>query len=342
MPGRAEADGAVTIFKTLGLSRDVVQWESHIDDQTPFQQGASGLWYKREDLWAPLGAGGINGFKVRQGVWLIRRALSGGRCAGLIFAGSVKSTQHAMVATVARHFGLPSVHVLGATTPETCIRQETVAIAVAMGAELDIIPVAYNPALQKRARELESQRCGYYRVEYGVGLEHTIFNTDAVEAYHSIGAAQVRDLPSGVTDIVIPAGSCHAATSVILGLSHAKHSATVHLVGLGPYRGEWLTRRLGILGLTLLLDEHRSGSVTGPSWRTRVVYYDLIGQGYVSYQDRWPETFDGIEFHPTYEAKIVRWLRERAQSLVSPSTLMWVVGSEPKLEAMAKWVSAHA
>lgn len=330
----------MTIFRTLSLDRKVVQWESYLDDLTPIHEGER-ITYKRDDLWAPLGMGGVNGFKVRQGVWLMSTVAA--RNKGLVFGGSVKSTQHAMVATVARHFGKQSIHVLGATTPRTYLRHNTVAIAHAQGAKFDFAPVAYTVALQKRVGELLAlpEHADYCKVEYGVGLDHRTWPAEMVRAYHLVGAEQAANLPSRLDDLVVPAGSCHAATSFLLGLERFKRTPTVHLVGIGPTRIEWMTERLKVLGFTL---EHRATNwhthelvCRRGEWAVPVMFYDLIGEGYITYQKPVYESWDGIRFHPTYEAKVVRWLKDRNLRLHSRATTMWIVGAEPNREYMAEW-----
>ena len=61
--------------------------------------------------------------------------MPGCQCPGVIGAGSVKSPQHCMTAIVAKHLGMQSFHVLGATTPASCLKHDSVAIAAAAGAE---------------------------------------------------------------------------------------------------------------------------------------------------------------------------------------------------------------
>lgn len=339
---------ATTVFRTLSLDRAASRWEDELHTLTPVQR-AEGLTYKRDDLWAPLGAGGINGFKVRQGLWLLLRALERQEVRGIVFAGSVKSTQHAMVATLARYFGVPSVHVLGATSAATCVKHPPVGVAAALGARFDFVRVAYNPVIQKRARDLLAtpEYAGWIGVEYGVGLDHRTCSPADLRDYHALGAEQVQNLPADATDLLVPAGSFHAATSVLLGLAEAgRTDLHVHLVGLGKLREAWFLERLGCLGLGLDWAPRGHGALGG--WvqlgqcRLPVSFYDLLGTGFTTYQDRWPAARDGIEFHPTYEAKILRWLYERAPSLLRPSTVFWIVGAEPRVEVMRRWAEGGA
>ena len=58
-----------TIFNTLSLSRNDIKWEDYLFELTPVEK-IGNIYFKREDKFAPLGAGGINGSKLRQCIWL--------------------------------------------------------------------------------------------------------------------------------------------------------------------------------------------------------------------------------------------------------------------------------
>ena len=53
-----------TTFETCSLDRKLIHWEDHIHDLSPVEQHG-GLFFKREDFFAPLGYGNINGSKLR-------------------------------------------------------------------------------------------------------------------------------------------------------------------------------------------------------------------------------------------------------------------------------------
>jgi hypothetical protein len=343
-----------TIFQTLSIDRAKVQWESYLDDLTPVQQGASGMWYKREDWFAPLGYGGINGAKLRQCIWLLNRARREGYN-GVISAGSVKSPQHAMVATLCRHYNMNSYHVVGATKPETAKKHDSIAIAQAMGAEFEYIKVGYNAALQSRVRQLmevptlldgtviDEWAPGdgrWYQLEYAISLDHKTRPVRDIKAFHDVGAVQISNIPDRLTDIIMPAGSCNSCCSVLWGLYHkGARPLTVHLIGIGHDRTGWLTERLARMGVSVraagsdggyqrwLMTSHSGAEHT-------VYYYDLIGHEYTDYQQMWKESLDGIVGHPTYEAKCFRYLKECRPELIHDRALFWVVGSEPKLAPM--------
>ena len=49
-----------------------------------------------------------------------------------------------------------------------------------------------------------------------------------------------------------------------------------------------------------------------------------------SWEDKLYKSFDGIDFHPNYEAKTFNWL-ENNIDYKKEKTLLWIVGAEPKL-----------
>ena len=49
-----------TVFPELALDRSVVKWEQHLGTHTPWEN-RKGVWFKRDDYFAPLGYSGPNG-----------------------------------------------------------------------------------------------------------------------------------------------------------------------------------------------------------------------------------------------------------------------------------------
>jgi hypothetical protein len=301
-----------TIFKKIGLHED---WESMMDDLTPWEL-RGGVWFKREDYYAPLGYGGPNGAKFRQLQHLFQRYR--GNAHHVLTGASVLSPQHSMTAVLAAHYGLPSRHVVGSTTPETMTRHTNVAVSLGFGAEFKIINVGYNPALQAEVKRLTEPQT--FVVPYGITRSHDEHPPEEVLAFHEVGARQVQGLPADLRRLVIPAGSCNTLASVLLGLSRDPGNLRmVYAVGIGPDRREWVRKRLRIMGV----DPDRLPF----RWAER----SLHAEG-VSYGDRVRASFRGITFHPTYEAKVWRHLMTDEPIARDGRTGFWIVGSEPSLE----------
>lgn len=331
-----------TIFPVLSMDRSIVHWEDSLASLTPIEQH-NGLWFKREDYFAPLGYGGINGAKLRQAIWLYAHTQGTTR---LITGASVKSPQLPMGTAVARHFGNPSVCVIGATTAESAINRDMVKMATWFGAEFDIQAVAYNPVLQKRVAAL--RREDDFTLEYGITLDHNVHPIERVAGFHVVGGMQVQNIPRHITTLLLPAGSCNSATSILVGL--LLHPAILtqlrHIVlfGIGPSKLKYLTERVTAIAAYLHVPEDNiqrlglplafAGDV--PYWplTTMIEYLDLDGTGYVKYQDEMHCVWDGIELHPTYESKVMNYILEHRPEYIRTDSLFWIIGSKPRIENM--------
>jgi hypothetical protein len=110
----------------------------------------------------------------------------------------------------------------------------------------------------------------------------------------------------------------------MLGLcQHHTNVTKLVSIGIGPDKVEWTTERLQALGVdtTNLPFE----------WSHKI---SLHTSKYAEYGDRMPESFGGIDFHPTYEGKMIRWLREREALRPDEGLGFWIVGSEAQLEVV--------
>lgn len=287
-----------------------------MSELTPFEL-RNGRWYKREDLFR--GPAGVNGAKLRACDHLISRAAAGG-ARRVISAASVLSPQNAMASVLAARYGMACTVVAGGTTERTAFRHRSMQTARSTGADFRFIKVGYNPALQAEARRLAGADPQAYWLRYGI-TPPPDSTPDALLDFHWTAGAQVENLPRSVRTLVIPFGSGNTGAGVLLGLDRFDRWEgldRVVLVCIGPDRQGWLRERLSALrGLHLL---------AGPSrWET----IDLHGSGYATYGDRMPGTADGIELHPTYEGKVVRYLDEHKPDWWlrrDGSTALWIVG----------------
>jgi 1-aminocyclopropane-1-carboxylate deaminase/D-cysteine desulfhydrase-like pyridoxal-dependent ACC family enzyme len=336
-----------SIFHAFSLDRAVVPWDSLLHDLTPVEK-RGGIYYKREDYFAPLGYGGINGAKLRQCIWLIGRAAARG--ARVVISGaSVKSPQLPMGTAVARHYGMATRLVIGSPRMDTALRHDNVAIAARMGAQFELAKIAYNPALQRMVNDIAARTPNSFVLEYGI----TVTRPDAdVEEFHRLGAEQARNIPDEVETLVIPAGSCNTCVSVLYGIAKypPKNLKRVILIGIGPTRLDFIDQRLRRIetfanlsirsqfrrwyhdGPRSLEDGHNAAAgVSRARWELH--HYDLHATKYASYQDEMPFSANGIDFHPTYEGKVMTYLREHAgkfDAFWSGRSMLWIVGSAPK------------
>jgi len=306
-----------TVFDVLSLDRDQVSWEQYLGVLTPWELRA-GIWFKREDYFAPLGYGGPNGSKMRQLIWYVNRYRSGK--SHIVTGASIQSPQLSMSAIVGAHYGLRARQVVY-SKPSTVLQHENPRIAYGFGAEFEWASGPYNPILQRKVSDLTQP--GSLVVEYGITLPHDRYPAEDVRKFHEVGANQVSNLPDEVETLIVPAGSCNSLCSLLLGLSRDSHNvATLFTIGIGPNKMDWVRSRMRVMGVDI--------DALPFEWK----HHSLHDTKYAAYSDAFRgEEYHGISFHPTYEAKMWRWLNSvNALGNVLPKngrTGFWIVGSAP-------------
>jgi len=307
-----------SIFPKFSLNRDDIHWEDYLKALTPWENH-QGIWFKREDFFSPLGYGGPNGSKCRQLIHLMSSTRAGKT--HVLSGASVKSPQLSMSAIIGKHYGLPSRLIVGATKPETLMNHPNPRIAAGFGASFEYINVAYNPALQRKVAELTKPSS--LVVKYGITVEHQTCSVEDLLAFHAVGANQVRNIPEEVEVLIVPAGSCNSLVSVLMGLRHdPKNVRLLYTLGIGPDKMEWVRERCKKLGFDI--------DNLPFKWK----HHSLHDTGFSTYQDNMPETFDGIEFHGTYEGKMIRYLKQNGWVSQDGYVGFWIVGSEPDLSVI--------
>jgi hypothetical protein len=173
-----------------------------------------------------------------------------------------------------------------------------------------------------------------------------------IHGLHRLGAAQVGNVPGCVETVMLPAGSCTAAASVLFGIAEHRPAGLkrVILFGIGPNRLRFLEERLALL-------ERASGLAVRHLFRRDYAhdrasqelyqqggdppytlgFYDLHASGFTTYQDEVPAEYGGVELHPTYEGKVMSYVLSRPDlfgGLMNPTTLFWVIGGKPRFDAI--------
>ena len=332
-----------SVFNKFSIDRKIIKWEKHLDVETPVQKIGE-MFFKRDDYFAPLGYGGINGAKLRQCIFLINEKR---KTIKTVYSGaSVLSPQIPMSSAVCKHYGLRSVNVVGATKPESVLRNKMMDLATRFGAELDFIKVGFNPALQRRVKELVENDVNSTELKYGIAVDSKD-NMDKIRRFHLLSARQVLNIPEHIEDLVIPSGSCNSTISILYGLnkyiSGRKKHMNVHLVGIGPRKIEFIRDRLPALsnldsynyldfkiGKGALYKMYNMPKLC----KFTLNYYDLHTTKYVTYSQKMPYDYKGVKLHPTYEGKVMTYLKDKLPELEKPTTLFWIVGSEPDISFM--------
>ena len=340
-----------TIFEKLSLDRNQIKWEDYLLIPTPIQK-IGNMYFKREDFFAPLGYGGPNGSKMRQAIYLINESKKNNpKLEGIIGGTSLRSPQISMSSIIAKYYGLKAKQVIGATKPDTALKHYNIEIANYFDAEFYITKVAYNPALQKKVKELLNTYKNYYYLEYGITVDHKTHSEKEVENFHRIGAEQVKNIPNFIENIIIPAGSCNSCISVLYGLALYKPKSlkNVYLIGVGPNKIKYIEQRLNIIskvsGIETKifnryyydhqdLNKQYNLETNIKDYSYNLHFYDLHKQKYTTYDKYvWKEYFD-IKFHPTYEGKAFEYIQKNLPYLINDKSLFWIVGSLPSLDSI--------
>jgi 1-aminocyclopropane-1-carboxylate deaminase/D-cysteine desulfhydrase-like pyridoxal-dependent ACC family enzyme len=315
-----------SVFPVLSLDRKVVRWEEHLQTLTPWEH-RQGVWFKREDFFAPLGYGGPNGSKMRQLVWMFYRYRGNHRL--VVTGASVQSPQLSMTAILASHHDMAVKEVVY-SRPHTVLRHVNPRIAAGFGATFIYASGPYNPIIQAKVADLALHLDDGYGdcpmvVPYGISVPIEGPTQDLLD-FHSVGAHQVANLPLEMQRLIIPAGSCNSLLSILLGLSRdSKNLEEIYTIGIGPDKRAWLTARAERMGLDL----HALCS------RLRWKHMSLHAAGYGKYGDKFTgESWDGIEFHPVYEGRLWKWLRTHNPVAQDGRTGVWLVGAEAKMSVV--------
>ena len=307
-----------SVFPVLSMDRSDVRWEEHLGTLTPWEDH-SGIWFKREDYFAPLGYSGPNGSKMRQLIWYINKFR--GNRTHIVTGASIQSPQLSMSAIVGAHFGLRCRQVVY-SKPETVLKHTNPAVAHGFGAVFEYASGPYNPIIQRKVADLTKDSS--LVVEYGITLPIDRYEPDDVRKFHEVGANQTKNIPDDVERLIVPAGSCNSLASILLGLSRDEHNIKeLFTIGIGPSKGEWLDQRLRYMGV--------DPKGFGFKWR----HHSLHDTGFSKYSDHFNgESYGGINFHPTYEAKMWRYLRTHEPIEPDGKTGFWIVGSAPDVKVI--------
>lgn len=307
-----------SVFPTLSLSRSDIRWEEHLGTLTPWENH-QGIWFKREDYFAPLGYSGPNGSKMRQLIWYMNKFR--GNKTHIVTGASIQSPQLSMSAIVGAHYGLKCRQVVY-SKPETVLKHPNPAVAHGFGAVFEYASGPYNPIIQRKVADLTQDSS--LVVEYGITLPIDRYSPEDVRKFHEVGANQTTNIPDDVQRLIVPAGSCNSIASILLGLSRDEHNIKqLFTIGIGPNKKEWLSERLRYMGV--------DPEGFGFEWR----HHSLHDTGFSKYSDHFTgESFDGIEFHPTYEAKMWRYLRQHEPITPNGKTGFWIVGSAPSTKVI--------
>jgi len=150
------------------------------------------------------------------------------------------------------------------------------------------------------------------------------------------------------------AGSCNSCVSVLYGIARYRPRALkrITLMGIGPTKLKFIEERLKAIeratGLQIrslfqrryIHDADLADELQQPEGIYTLEHFDLHKTKFASYQDRMAYQLDGIDFHPTYEGKALKFMEANRPAFrhfweSTGDTAFWIVGSAPTVKAMA-------
>lgn len=275
------------------------------DDLTPVENH-QGLYIKRDDLYKPFGDNTVNGGKLRQCYKLIENIKN--NYDGVISCCSIYSPQAPITSAVAKYFNMRAVICYGATNQDRLNILEMPKISKNYGADLRIISSSgIHKILYNKAKKI-AQNENLFVVDYGFNI------VDYPDIMFSAISRQVENIPDDLDNLVITCGSGITTTGVLLGIAkYKKRVKNIYLVATAPDRQKLINKNLSANNVY-----------------ANYTIIDLFHQVGFKYENKLYKTFDGINFHPNYEAKTFNWL-ENNINYNKEKTLLWVVGAEPQI-----------
>lgn len=277
-----------------------------VHDLTPVEKIA-GIYFKRDDLFTPFGAGEVNGGKLRQCMMLVEAALrQQPDMNGLITYCSIHSPQGPITAATAKHFRLPCVVAYGGASGYSIGTGSMPRLAMSYGASVEVLAkTGRHNALKQKAEALAAAR-GLFTVQYGINLD------GYGEVLLGAVAEQTQNIPDDLNDLYITCGSGITASGVIIGIErYRKNVKNIHLISTAFDRREKVTATLRRFGVT-----------------REFIYHDLFHTPGFVYEKQQKMRICGVKLHPQYEAKTMKYLVDH--DLNTENALFWIVGAEPK------------
>lgn len=309
---------------TLTLNKSWVDYIPRVLVELTPVEYVSGMFFKREDKFSPMGPGLINGSKLRQLIWLVDGQVRHRNCRGVVSGAVSGSPQHIMAAAVCWTYHIPYIGVVGGkSTADKPLLQVAEKL---FGAEFRFSSVGYAKTLNSIAEEIATSPfySNFFHLETNIVVTDSSNTPARVRGFHDVGGHQVRNIPGGIKTLIIPCGSATSTLSILHGMrSHGWPSSLqqIILMGIG---------NVGSSDLSFIPQRLRYMGWEGWPAGLEYIHYDLNGSGYCRYEDLMPADYGGIQFHPRYEGKCIRWLREFHPEHFNAETLFWIVGAEPK------------
>lgn len=268
------------------------------------------FFFKRDDLYKPFDWSPINGSKVRQCELLIEKNISIAKN-GIVTGSSILSPQASIVSAIAKNHRFPCTIMYGGTNIDSLRKKKYPSLCLEYGANVCVVSNSgFTSVLTSKADEYaRKNRCLHIR--YGIDL------LNKIDVFINSVAKQVANIPNDIDNIVLTVGSGTTLIGVMLGMARYKPNIkNVYGVGCAPNRVDKIKSYVEKINIQM--------GIKIPLWKLH--YIDAFNEydGY-KYSQTMKEQYNGIVFHPRYEAKTFHWLKEQR---LDGNTLMWIIGSD--------------
>jgi len=275
-------------------------------------QEQDGVFYKRDDLFAPFGPGGLNGGKCRQTFHLLQhnwKFIQEKFDRKIITTSSVYSTSGAILAAYAHRLDLTSILAVGGTKLETLANHHMMRLAQAYGCDVRIVcGTGMAGPLKKRLT--------------GICEDEKVFNavfSDGVDCDHRAIldpiSAQVQNIPNDLDNLVVPVGTGIHLLAIMRGLK--KYGKTVKRI-IGCHVGPDRRKKI-------------DGYLSPLEWQNPPYEMAALNENSTYAKACIEKMPDGDLLDEIYEAKTHVWMRENLD-LKNEKTLLWIVGRRPSVE----------
>ena len=195
---------------------------------TPVEE-YNGIYFKRDDLYAPYGENFITGGKIRQCRHLVESNLEQIHKefnSTITTAASIHSPQNPIVARVAKEFNLKCLIGIGGTTVEKAKQRKGIELCLDLGAEVKILSehYAFNNVLYSRLGKLCDEN-PMFKILFGYSMKtHKDSIVDTI-------ADQVQNVDCDSLYVIV--GSGVTLNGILEGVM--KYNKKFQIIGLQPF-----------------------------------------------------------------------------------------------------------
>jgi 1-aminocyclopropane-1-carboxylate deaminase/D-cysteine desulfhydrase-like pyridoxal-dependent ACC family enzyme len=282
---------------------------SNENELTPVDKIDDFLFVKRDDLFSPSDASGINGGKLRQCIFLFKSIEH--KYNGVITGCGIYSPQSSIVSYVANKQEIPSYVCVGGTTENNINQNKYLSLSKKYGGQIINLKSGRHTVLYKYARE-RALKDNLFLVNYGINLD------DNMQSLIFSTANQVENIPDYLDNLFITCGSGITSIGILVGIKKfGKKIRNITLIGNAPNRTLKIKK-------TLALIENYDNQYKGVL-DIDFNFIDRYSDINFKYERKETGFLNDILLHPNYEAKAWNYIVQ--EKLLSGKNLFWIVGA---------------